>query len=218
MTPARKGVAEPHAWSTWTRRSSRRVLAKILDERVPQRIRHPLAVALSRRPPLCFQCRRPGVTASAICRPSPHRHVRRQLPTGAGPSGLPVNALIIRAFGSYSATSERFTWNVRRVLGGMNLFQVAEEIGRRLVKTSSSKKEWSPSGLRGTTRFQEDRTGAITCSSSSTSRRQRGGLGPTNQTGWTGVDRRAACIVRNPERRHLCPGGKKAYFGHDGRA
>ena len=48
-------------------------------ERVPQRVRHPLAVALSRRPSVCHPRRRPGVPRFLSAGGVRHRHVRRQL-------------------------------------------------------------------------------------------------------------------------------------------
>ncbi len=48
-------------------------------ERVPQRIRHPLAVALSCRSSVRLPRRRPGVSRRLSARRIRHRHVRRQL-------------------------------------------------------------------------------------------------------------------------------------------
>ena len=48
-------------------------------ERVPQPVRHPLAVALPRRPSLCHPCRRPGIPRRLPAGRVRHRHVRRQL-------------------------------------------------------------------------------------------------------------------------------------------
>ena len=48
-------------------------------ERVPQPVRHPLAVALPRRSPLCHPRRRPGIPRLLPAGRVRHRHVRRQL-------------------------------------------------------------------------------------------------------------------------------------------
>ena len=48
-------------------------------ERVPQPVRHPLAVALPRRSSLCHPGRRPGIPRRLSAGGVRHRHVRRQL-------------------------------------------------------------------------------------------------------------------------------------------
>ena len=56
-------------------------------ERVPQPVRHPLAVALPRRSSLCHSRRRPGIPRRAICRRSPTPACSAATPTGAARSG-----------------------------------------------------------------------------------------------------------------------------------
>ena len=56
-------------------------------ERVPQPVRHPLAVALPRRPPLRHPRRRPGVPRLLPAGGVRHRHVRRQLELARARSG-----------------------------------------------------------------------------------------------------------------------------------
>ena len=56
-------------------------------ERVPQPVRHPLAVALPRRPPVRHPRRRPGVPGRPTCRPSPTPACSAATRTGAARSG-----------------------------------------------------------------------------------------------------------------------------------
>ena len=107
-----------------------------------------------------------------------------------GPIWMPVNALIMRALLQYHMyygddfTIECPTGSGRR----MNLYQVAEEIGRRLTSIFLRAKDGRRPVYGGTGKFQEDPhwrdlilfyeyfhgdTGA--------------GLGASHQTGWTGV-------------------------------
>ena len=72
-------------------------------ERVPEPVRHPLAVALPRRPPVRVPRRRRRSTASATCRPSPTRGMFGGNSNWRGPIWMPVNALIIRALLQYYA-------------------------------------------------------------------------------------------------------------------
>ena len=56
-------------------------------ERVPQRVRHPLAVALPRRSSVRHSGGRPGIPRLRICRRSPTPACSAATPTGAAPSG-----------------------------------------------------------------------------------------------------------------------------------
>ena len=56
-------------------------------ERVPQPVRHPLAVALPRRASVCHPCRRPGIPRGLSAGRVRHRHVRRQLELARARSG-----------------------------------------------------------------------------------------------------------------------------------
>ena len=66
----------------------RRILARMLDEkRVPEPVRHPLALALPPRASVRLQRRRRRSTASATCRPSPTPACSAATRTGAARSG-----------------------------------------------------------------------------------------------------------------------------------
>ena len=69
--------------------------------RVPQPVRHPLAVALPRRAPVRVPRRRAGVPRRATCRPSPTAACSAATRTGAGRSGCRSTCLIIRALLQY---------------------------------------------------------------------------------------------------------------------
>jgi hypothetical protein len=107
-----------------------------------------------------------------------------------GPIWMPVNALIVRALMQYyiyfgnDFTVECPTGSGRQ----MNLYQVAEEIGRRLARIFLK----GPDGRRpvygGSRKFQEDphwRDGLLFYEYFHGD--NGAGLGASHQTGWTGV-------------------------------
>ena len=107
-----------------------------------------------------------------------------------GPVWMPVNALIIRALLQYHMyyggdfTIECPTGSGRR----MNLYQVAEEIGRRLTTIFLRDKDgWRPV-YGGTRKFQEDPYWRDLILFYEYFHGDSGaGLGASHQTGWTGV-------------------------------
>ena len=119
-------------------------------ERVPQRVRHPLAVALPRRPSLS--------SSTPAARSTASRYLPAESDTGMfggnsnwrGPIWMPVNALIIRALLQYYTyygndfTVECPTGSGRQ----MNLYQVAEEIARRLANIFLQGQGRPPARLR----------------------------------------------------------------------
>ena len=160
-------------------------------ERVPQPLRHPLAVALPRRPPLRHPRRRPGVPRVATCRPSPTPACSAATRTGAGPIWMPVNALIIRALLQY------YTLLRRRLHRGMpHRLRPADEpvpggrgdrppAGEHLPEGQGR----PAAGLRREPRSsRRTRTGAICLLFYEYFHGDNGaGLGASHQTGWTGV-------------------------------
>ena len=108
-----------------------------------------------------------------------------------GPIWMPVNALIIRALLQYySYYGDDFTVECPTGSGRqMNLYQVAEEIGRRLANIFLQGQGRPAAGLRrrrGSSRTI--RTGAICLLFYEYFHGDNGaGLGASHQTGWTGV-------------------------------
>jgi hypothetical protein len=103
---------------------------------------------------------------------------------------MPVNALIIRALLQYyryygdEFTVECPTGSGRR----MNLFQVAEEIGRRLANIFMRDEKGRRAVNGGTKKFQEDPHWRDLIPFYEYFHGDNGaGLGASHQTGWTGV-------------------------------
>src|SRR5258708_39492804 len=132
-----------------------------------------------------------------------------------GPIWMPVNALIIRALLQYYAYyGNNFTVECPTGSGRqMNLYQVAEEITRRLAGMFRKDKAGRRPVNGGERKFQEDPhwrdciqfyeyfhgdTGA--------------GIGASHQTGWTGVIARAMHLFATLTPKQALAGGKKAVF------
>ena len=78
--PMKPGVARPPARIDPGRNQAPpRAGEDARRERVLQPVRHPLALALPRRSPLCHPCRRPGIPCFLLAGGVRYRHVRRQL-------------------------------------------------------------------------------------------------------------------------------------------
>ena len=185
-------------------------------ERVPQPVRHPLAVALPRRASLCHPRRRPGISCRPICRPSPTPACSAATRTGAGPIWMPVNALIIRALLQYylyygdDFTVECPTGSGRQ----MNLYQVAEEIARRLGEHLPEGQGRPPPGLRRARRSsRRTRTGAIASCSTSTSTATTGpASAPATRPAGPGSSPGLMHLFATLTPEQALAGGKKAYF------
>jgi hypothetical protein len=132
-----------------------------------------------------------------------------------GPIWMPVNALIIRALLQYyTYYGNEFTVECPTGSGRlMNLYQVAEEITRRLASMFQKDKNGCRPVNGGERKYQEDPhwrdciqfyeyfhgdTGA--------------GVGASHQTGWTGVIARAMHMFATLTPEQVLEGGKKAYF------
>ena len=103
--------------------------------------------------------RRPGVPGRATCRPSPTPACSAATRTGAGRSGCRSTRLIIRALLQYyryygdDFTVECPTGSGRQ----MNLYQVAEEIGRRLAAHLPARRGRAAArSTAATEKFQDD--------------------------------------------------------------
>ena len=107
-----------------------------------------------------------------------------------GPIWMPVNGLIIRALLQYYAYyGDDFTVECPTGSGRhMNLYQVAEEIARRLANIFLKDEHGRRPVYGGTEKFQKTRTGAICVLFYEYFHGDNGaGLGASHQTGWTGI-------------------------------
>ncbi len=132
-----------------------------------------------------------------------------------GPIWMPVNALIIRALLQYYAyfgndfTVECPTGSGRR----LNLFQVAEEITRRLANIFLKDKNGRRPVYGGSRLFQEDPHWRDLILFFEYFHGDNGaGLGANHQTGWTGIVARMLHLFATLKPDMLLEAGKKAYF------
>jgi hypothetical protein len=131
-----------------------------------------------------------------------------------GPIWMPVNALVIRALLHYFAYyGEDFTVECPTGSGqDMNLYQVAEEIGRRLATIFLRDKDGRRPVNGGTRKFQEDPYWHDYLLFYEYFHGDNGaGLGASHQTGWTGIIARIIHLFATLKPEHLGI-GKKAYF------
>jgi hypothetical protein len=131
-----------------------------------------------------------------------------------GPIWMPVNALIVRALLQYhSYYGDEFTVECPTGSGRfMNLYQVAEEIGRRLSAIFLR----GPDGRRpvygGTAKFQTDPHWRDLLLFYEYFHGDNGaGLGASHQTGWTGVIARVMHLFATLTADGVTAGGKSAY-------
>ena len=132
-----------------------------------------------------------------------------------GPIWMPVNALIIRALLQYYTyygndfTVECPTGSGRQ----MNLYQVAEEISRRLANIFLKDKDGRRPVYGGTGKFQDDPHWRDCLQFYEYFHGDNGaGLGASHQTGWTGVIARTMHLFATMTPEAVLEGGKKAYF------
>jgi hypothetical protein len=128
---------------------------------------------------------------------------------------MPVNGLIIRALLQYHTyygnefTIECPTSSGRR----MNLYQVAEEITRRLTRIFLRHAEGRRPVYGGTRKFQEDPHWRDNLLFYEYFHGDNGaGLGASHQTGWTGVIARALHLFATTNAEQLLELGTKAGF------
>ncbi len=132
-----------------------------------------------------------------------------------GPIWMPVNVLIVRALLQYYAyygndfTVECPTGSGRR----MNLYQVAEEIARRLANIFLKDRDGRRPVYGGTRKFQEDPHWRDCVQFFEYFHGDNGaGLGANHQTGWTGAVARLMHLFATLNPEVILEGGKKAYF------
>jgi hypothetical protein len=131
-----------------------------------------------------------------------------------GPIWMPVNALIIRALLQYySYYGNDFTVECPTGSGRqMNLYQVAEEIGRRLANMFLKDKGGRRPVFGGTGKFQDDPYWSDCLQFFEYFHGDNGaGLGANHQTGWTGVIARIMHLFATLTPDVVLSGGKKAY-------
>jgi hypothetical protein len=212
--PVKLGVAGRHLASILDETKLRRVLAKMLDENEflsPYGIR-----SLSRYHadhPYVFQ------TGGQEFRVS---YLPAESDTGMfggnsnwrGPIWMPVNALIIRALLQYyTYYGNEFTVECPTGSGNkMNLYQVADEIGRRLTRMFLRDKDGRRPVYGGAEKFQHDPHWRDCLQFYEYFHGDNGaGLGASHQTGWTGVVARIMHVFATTSPEALLEGGKRGY-------
>jgi hypothetical protein len=138
-----------------------------------------------------------------------------------GPIWMPVNALVIRAllqyYGYYGDefTVECPTGSGRR----MNLYQVAEEISRRLASIFLRDSAGRRPVFGGAGKFQDDPHWRDCLLFYEYFHGDNGaGLGASHQTGWTGAIARILHVFATLSPEAMLTEGKQAYFEGKGRA
>lgn len=131
-----------------------------------------------------------------------------------GPIWMPVNALIIRALLQYySYYGNDFTVECPTGSGRqMNLYQIAEEISRRLTNIFLKDKDGQRPVHGGTRKFQEDPHWRDCLQFFEYFHGDNGaGLGANHQTGWTGVIARLMHLFATLKPEMILASGKNAY-------
>jgi hypothetical protein len=132
-----------------------------------------------------------------------------------GPIWMPVNALIIRSLLQYHAYyGNDFTVECPTGSGKqMNLYQIAEEISRRLANIFLKDKDGRRPVYGGTHKFQDDPHWKDCLQFFEYFHGDNGaGLGASHQTGWTGVIARTMHLFATLKPEAILEGGKTAYF------
>jgi len=132
-----------------------------------------------------------------------------------GPVWMPVNALIIRALLQYyTYYGDAFTVECPTGSGHqMTLYQVAEEIARRLAATFVRGADGRRPVYGGTAKFQDDPHWRDLLQFYEYFHGDNGaGLGANHQTGWTGVIARTLHLFATVRPEGVLAGGKQAYL------
>jgi hypothetical protein len=138
-----------------------------------------------------------------------------------GPIWMPVNALVIRALLQYyTYYGDEFTVECPTGSGQqMNLYQVAEEIGRRLTNIFLKDKSGRRPVYGGTRQFQDDPHWRDCLLFYEYFHGDNGaGLGASHQTGWTGAIARIMHLFATLTPEQVLESGKKVYFETSSRA
>jgi len=132
-----------------------------------------------------------------------------------GPIWMPVNALIIRALLQYfSYYGDDFKVECPTGSGNlMNLYQVAEDIGKRLTNMFLKNDQGKRPVYGGTSKFQEDPNWSDNILFYEYFHGDNGaGIGASHQTGWTGVIARIMHLFASSSAEQAMELGKKAAF------
>ena len=138
-----------------------------------------------------------------------------------GPIWMPVNALVIRALLQYyTYYGDDFTVECPTGSGRqMNLYQVAEEIGRRLGNIFLKDQTGHRPVYGGAQKFQDDPHWRDCVLFYEYFHGDNGaGLGASHQTGWTGVIARIMHLFATLTPESVLAGGKDTYFESASRA
>lgn len=128
---------------------------------------------------------------------------------------MPVNALVIRALlAYYSYYGDSFQVECPTGSGRlMNLYQVAEELGRRLTSIFTRDAQGQRPVYGGTRTFQDDPHWRDYLSFYEYFHGDNGaGLGANHQTGWTGLVARILHLFATLNHETALAGGKESYF------
>jgi hypothetical protein len=137
-----------------------------------------------------------------------------------GPIWMPVNVLVIRALLQYySYYGEGLTVECPTGSGRQrNLYQVAEELGRRLTNIFLQDKTGYRPVFGGAAKFQDDPYWRDCLLFYEYFHGDNGaGLGASHQTGWTGAIARIMHLFATLTPEQVLARGKKAYFGSESR-
>jgi hypothetical protein len=137
-----------------------------------------------------------------------------------GPIWMPVNVLVIRALLQYySYYGDAFTVECPTGSGRqMNLYQVAEEITRRLTNIFLKDEDGHRPVYGGARKFQDDPHWRDCLLFYEYFHGDNGaGLGASHQTGWTGAVARILHLFATLTPESVLAGGKKAYFEGESR-
>jgi hypothetical protein len=132
-----------------------------------------------------------------------------------GPIWMPVNALIIRALlQSYAYYGDEFTVDCPTGSGRqLNLFEVAQEIGRRAANIFLKDKDGRRPVYGGTRKFQEDPHWRNCVLFYEYFHGDNGaGLGASHQTGWTGLIARSMQLFATIKPEYLLKAGRKTLY------
>ena len=132
-----------------------------------------------------------------------------------GPIWMPVNALIIRALLQYYAYyGDEFKIECPTGSGNqMNLYQVAENIAKRLASIFLKNDQGERPVYGGTRKFQEDPHWRDNILFYEYFHGDNGaGIGASHQTGWTGIVARMMHLFASTTAEQVLKLGKKAAF------
>ncbi len=138
-----------------------------------------------------------------------------------GPIWMPVNLLVIRALLQYyTYFGDAFTVECPTGSGRqMNLYQVAEEIGRRLTNIFLRDTSGRRAVYGGSRTFQDDPHWRDCLSFYEYFHGDNGaGLGASHQTGWTGAIARIMHLFATMSPELVLAQGKKSYFKNEAQA